>query len=160
MKTADRVKDVTTSVGTGTVTVSGHPPTRYQPLSVLAIGTAGVAMMIESRSGAEWKLSECTILSATTFSRATVLASSNNGSPVSFGAGIKDVFATVGAAQINKFIAVDAPIVAIPASSPRIVIEVGGVAQRISLADFAALISGGVTPVPSTTDYAVLAAIL
>jgi len=88
---ADRVKETTTTTGTGTVTLLGAA-TGYQSFS--AIGNANTTYYtIAGQTGSEWEVGIGTYTSSgTTLSRDTVLASSNSGSLVSFSAGTKDVF--------------------------------------------------------------------
>jgi len=104
MKYANRVKTTTTTVGIGNITV-GAAATRYRPLSDLTIGSDKVVIMIEDESGTDWELSECTILSATTFSRDTVIhGSAGPGVKVNFSAGTKTVICTVAAVQLDGFL--------------------------------------------------------
>ena len=87
---ADRVKDTTTTTGTGTVTLSGTAPTGFQAFSVIGNGNTTYYTIA---GGAEWEVGIGTYTSSgTTLSRTTVLASSNSGSLVNFSAGTKDVF--------------------------------------------------------------------
>jgi hypothetical protein len=90
---ADRVKETTTTAGTGTVTLLGAS-TGYQSFS--AIGNANTTYYtISAQSGTEWEVGIGTYTSSgTTLARTTVLASSNAGSLVNFSAGTKDVFVT------------------------------------------------------------------
>lgn len=90
---ADRVKETTTTTGTGTVTLLGAS-TGYQSFS--AIGNANTTYYtIAGQTGSEWEVGIGTYTSSgTTLSRDTVLASSNGGSLVNFSAGTKDVFVT------------------------------------------------------------------
>ena len=90
---ADRVKETTTTTGTGTVTLLGAS-TGYQSFS--AIGNSNSTYYtIAGQTGSEWEVGIGTYTSAgTTLSRTTVLASSNSGSLVTFSAGTKDVFVT------------------------------------------------------------------
>ena len=90
---ADRVKETTTTTGTGTVTLLGAS-TGYQSFS--AIGNANTTYYtIAGQSGSEWEVGIGTYTSSgTTLARNTVLASSNAGSLVNFSAGTKDVFVT------------------------------------------------------------------
>lgn len=90
---ADRVKETTTTTGTGTVTLLGAS-TGYQ--SFAAIGNANTTYYtIAGQTGSEWEVGIGTYTSAgTTLSRTTVLSSSNSGSLVNFSAGTKDVFVT------------------------------------------------------------------
>jgi hypothetical protein len=87
----DRVKETTTTTGTGTVTLLGAV-TGYQSFS--AIGNANdTYYCIAGQTSSEWEVGIGTYTSSgTTLSRTTVLESSNSGSLVSFSAGTKDVF--------------------------------------------------------------------
>jgi hypothetical protein len=89
---ADRVKDTTTSTGTGTITLAGAPPIGFQ--SFAAIGNANTTYYTIV-GGSEWEVGIGTYTSSgTTLSRDTVLSSSNAGSLVNFSAGTKEVFVT------------------------------------------------------------------
>ena len=91
---ADRVKDTTTTAGTGTITLSGTAPTGFQNFSVIGDGNT-TYYTIAGQSTSEWEVGIGTYTSSgTTLSRTTVLASSNSGSLVVFSAGTKDVFVT------------------------------------------------------------------
>ena len=84
----DRVKELTTSTGTGAVTLAGAV-TGYQ--SFAAIGDGNTTYYVIS-GGSEWEVGIGTYTaSGTTLSRGTVLASSNAGALVNFSAGTKDV---------------------------------------------------------------------
>lgn len=89
----DRVKETTTVVGTGTVTLLGAAD-GYQ--SFAAIGNGNTTYYtITAQVGTEWEVGIGTYTSSgTTLSRDIVLSSSNGGSLVNFSAGIKDVFVT------------------------------------------------------------------
>ena len=89
----DRVKETTTTTGTGTVTLLGAS-TGFQ--SFAAVGNGNTTYYtIAGQTGSEWEVGIGTYTSAgTTLSRTTVLASSNSGSLVTFSAGTKDVFVT------------------------------------------------------------------
>ena len=90
---ADRVKETTTTTGTGTVTLLGAS-TGYQSFSAIGNGNT-TYYTIAGQTGSEWEVGIGTYTSAgTTLSRTTVLSSSNSGSLVSFSAGTKDVFVT------------------------------------------------------------------
>ena len=85
----DRVKESTTSTGTGTITLAGAQ-TGYQGFT--AIGDGNTTYYVIS-GGSEWEVGLGTYTaSGTTLSRDTVLSSSNSGSLVSFSAGSKDVY--------------------------------------------------------------------
>lgn len=88
---ADRVRETSTTSGTGTVTLNGAV-SGFQSFSV--IGNANSTYYtISGTSGWEVGIGTYT-LSGTTLSRDTVLSSSNSGSKVSFGSESKDVFVT------------------------------------------------------------------
>ena len=90
---ADRVKETTTTTGTGTVTLLGAA-TGYQSFSAIGNGNS-TYYTIAGQTGSEWEVGIGTYTSSgTTLSRTTVLSSSNSGSLVSFSAGTKDVFVT------------------------------------------------------------------
>ena len=88
---ADRVRETTTTTGTGTVSLGGAV-TDYQ--SFAAIGTGNTTYYTIAGTGTgEWEVGLGTYTSAgNTLSRNTVLASSNSGNLVNFSAGTKDVF--------------------------------------------------------------------
>lgn len=87
----DRVKETTTTTGTGTITLAGAV-SGFQ--SFAAIGD-GNETFYTIAGGGEWEVGIGTYTSSgTTLSRDTVLDSSNSGSLVNFSAGTKDVFVT------------------------------------------------------------------
>ena len=92
---ADRVKETTTTTGTGTVTLLGAS-TGYQ--SFAAIGNGNTTFYcIASQSNSEWEVGIGTYTSSgTTLARTTVLSNSSGTQPsaLSFSAGTKDVFVT------------------------------------------------------------------
>jgi hypothetical protein len=89
----DRVKETTTSTGTGTITLAGAV-VGYQSFS--AIGNSNTTYYtIQDTAAGTWEVGIGTYTaSGTTLARTTVLSSSNAGSLVNFGAGTKDVFVT------------------------------------------------------------------
>lgn len=91
----DRVKDTTTTTGTGTVTPANAPPLGYQATSAIGNGNSSAWTMVDPATGA-WECFLGTYSSTgPTLTRTTVLASSNGGSAVNFAAGIKDLFCSV-----------------------------------------------------------------
>jgi hypothetical protein len=95
---ADRVKDTSTTTGTGSLTLSGTPPTGFQAFSVaMAVGDTCYYCI---SGGAEWEVGVGTLSGTTTLTRDTVLASSNSNALVSLSAGTKDVFLTMPAAEL------------------------------------------------------------
>lgn len=95
---ADRVKETTTTAGTGTLTLGGAG-TGYQTFSA-GIGANNTTFYaIASGSSSEWEVGIGTVgAGGTTLTRDTVIASST-GSKVSFSAGTKDVFCDYPAKQ-------------------------------------------------------------
>ena len=92
---ADRVKETTTTAGTGTVTLAGAA-TGFQSFAV--IGDANTTFYtIASQAGNEWEVGVGTYAtSGTTLARTTVLSNSSATQPsaLNFSAGTKDVFVT------------------------------------------------------------------
>jgi hypothetical protein len=90
---ADRVKETTTTAGTGAVTLLGAS-TGYQSFAV--IGDANTTYYtIAGQTGNEWEVGIGTYTaSGTTLARTTVLSNSSATQPsaLSFSAGTKDVF--------------------------------------------------------------------
>lgn len=92
---ADRVRETTTTTGTGAITLGGAV-TGFQTFSA-AIGNSNTTYYsIALTGGTEWEVGIGTYTSSTnTLSRDTVLSSSNSGSLVNFSAGSKDIFVTL-----------------------------------------------------------------
>ena len=97
--TADRVKDTSTTTGTGSITVSGAAPTGYRTFSAVLGAGDTFYYCIQGQTTAEFEVGVGTYSSANVFARTTVLASSNSGSAVSFSAGTKNVFITLAATK-------------------------------------------------------------
>lgn len=95
---ADRVRETTTTAGTGTVTLAGAV-TGFQSFAVVGNGNI-TYYTIAGQGTSEWEVGIGTYTSSgTTLSRDTVLASSNSGNLVSFSSGTKDVFVTYPAGR-------------------------------------------------------------
>ena len=92
---ADRVKETTTTAGTGTVTLAGAS-TGFQSFAV--VGNANTTYYcIAGQTTSEWEVGVGTYTSSgTTLARTTVLANSAGTQPtaLTFSAGTKDVFVT------------------------------------------------------------------
>ena len=87
----DRVKESTSTTGTGTLTLGGAA-TGFQSFSVIGDGSTTYYAITD---GTNWEVGVGTYTaSGTTLSRDTILESSNSGSAVNWGAGSKDVFVT------------------------------------------------------------------
>ena len=86
---ADRVKEVTPTIGTGTFTLGGSS-TGFVSFAVIGNGNETYYTAVDNTTG-EWEVGIGTYNTGT-LSRDTVLASSNSGAKVFFQAGSKDVF--------------------------------------------------------------------
>ena len=97
---ADRVKETTTTTGTGTLNLGGAV-SQFQTF-VAGIGNGNETYYsIEDPTGTDWEVGIGTVTSGApdTLSRDTVISSSNGGSLVNFGAGSKVVFSTQPASK-------------------------------------------------------------
>jgi len=92
----DRVKETTSTVGTGTVTLSGAQ-TGFQSFSS-GVG-AGNSTYYTIALGSQWEVGIGSLTNATTFTRDTVISSSNASALVSFSTGIKDIFCSLPAKE-------------------------------------------------------------
>ncbi|MDP6585997.1 MAG: hypothetical protein QF535_15205, partial [Anaerolineales bacterium] len=102
LKLDDRVKETSTTTGTGTLDLSGAV-SGFQTF-VAGIGDGNTTYYaIVNRDESEWEtgLGTVTDASTDTLARTTVLASSNSDSAVDFSAGTKDVFATLPASKVG-----------------------------------------------------------
>ena len=90
---ADRVRETTSSTGTGAVTLGG-PYAGFQGFSVIGDGNTTYYTISDPNTG-DWEVGIGTYTaSGNTLSRDTVLDSTNSGSLVIFAAGTKDVIIT------------------------------------------------------------------
>ena len=94
----DRVKETTTSTGTGTINLGGASSGFETFVTGIGNGNETFYCIINSSTG-NFEVGIGTVTDATpdTLSRTTVLSSSNSDSLVNFGAGTKDVFCTLPA---------------------------------------------------------------
>ena len=102
----DRVKETTTSTGTGTINLAGAE-TGFETF-VAGVGNSNTCYYcIAHQSADEFEVGLGTVTDATpdTLARTTIISSSNSDSAVDFSAGTKDVFCTLPA---SKAIAVPA----------------------------------------------------
>jgi hypothetical protein len=104
----DRIKETTTSTGTGNITLAGAVAsfqTFNSGLRVVADGvTKNTYYSVFSSGGSEWEIGIGTISSgaSTTLIRSTVLSSSNANQLVNFSAGTKTVVSTVPAQFVQN----------------------------------------------------------
>jgi hypothetical protein len=93
----DRVKETSTTTGTGTFTLAGAV-TGFETFSS-AIGNSNTTYYaISLQGGAEFEVGLGTV-AAGTLARTTIISSSNSDSAVNFSAGTKDVFCTLPASK-------------------------------------------------------------
>src|SRR5437762_10369656 len=99
----DRVKETSTTTGTGDITLAGVASAggfqRWQ--DTVGVGNTDV-YCIENVAANEWETGLGTLSAATTLQRTTVHASSNGGSLVNFSAGTKNVFVDADANFLNS----------------------------------------------------------
>jgi hypothetical protein len=107
--TADRVKDTSTTTGTGNITVSGAAPFGYRTFSTVLSVNDTFYYAIQGQATAEWEIGVGTYASSNQFARTTVLASSASGSAVSFSSGTKNVFITLAATRTLQLKSSDTP---------------------------------------------------
>jgi hypothetical protein len=119
----DRVKETTTTTGTGTVTLLGAV-SGFEAFSSIG-NTNTTYYAIVHQSANEWEVGIGTYtLSGTTLARTTVLSSTNSDAAVDFAAGTKDVFVTYPADKA----------VYVSASPAFIDVSVGGALTGVSAA--------------------------
>lgn len=95
---ADRVQEISTTAGTGSIALGGAAIGYRTFASVLS--TADTTFYtIADQGGANWEVGIGTFTSPSTLARTTILSSSNGGSIVTFGSGTKNVFITLPASR-------------------------------------------------------------
>lgn len=115
---ADRVKETTTTTGTGSLTLLGAV-SQFRTFNT-AFGTdAPFYYAIVGQSGTEWEVGIGHLSASTTLVRDRVTASSNSNAAVNLSAGTKDVFCTISGESID--IAFDA----VPKLQPTIALHFG-----------------------------------
>ena len=97
----DRVKETSTSTGTGDITLAGVPSGQGTITFATGIGTSNTTYYaIHNQGTAEWEVGLGTLSGATTLERTTVLDNSDgNTSAITLSAGTKDVFCTLPAGK-------------------------------------------------------------
>jgi hypothetical protein len=101
MSYANRVKESSTTTGTGAIALAGAA-TGFRAFAAGFTVGATMPYAISDALG-NWEIGNGTLSASTTLARTTVLASSNGNALVSFPAGSKDVFCTLSASQIAAF---------------------------------------------------------
>ena len=95
---ADRVRETSTTTGTGNFTLAGAV-TGYQTFDAVLDTSDTTYYTIADQSGANFEVGIGTFTAPATLARTTILSSSNGGSVVTFGAGTKDVFISLPASK-------------------------------------------------------------
>src|SRR6185503_2956992 len=100
-KLFDRVKETTTTTGTGDITLLGAE-TNFRAFGDVLANNDVVFYAAVHQTLAEWEVGYCPWLTGNTLDRsaATILSSSNAGSAVNFSAGTKDVWCNMPAAML------------------------------------------------------------
>lgn len=93
----DRVKETTTTTGTGDITLAGAVSQYVAFSSVYSVGDDQISYAIVGQTGTEWEVGIGTYSATNTLRRDRILASSNAGSAVNFSAGTKDVWVNFNA---------------------------------------------------------------
>jgi hypothetical protein len=139
---ADRVRETTTTTGTGAISLGGAVA-GYQAFSVVFL--TGAVCYYAITDGVNWEIGYGALTSGTpwTLARTTILASSNANAAVSFGAGTKDIFCTAPAVALSS-----TPRVGSAASSATPTIDTDAVdvyrltAQAVDVTSFSTNLSG------------------
>jgi hypothetical protein len=110
--TADLVEELTTTTGTGNLTLAGASGVGLRTFNSAIITATGSASSLNFRvpysigqdDQAEWEVGIGYLSGITTFVRETVFSSSNSGALVSFSAGSKRVRITVISTWMNEHV--------------------------------------------------------
>lgn len=102
IKFYDRVKETTTSTGTGDITLAGAQTQFVSFSSRYAVNGDSFYYAIVGQTGSEWEVGRGYLSASTTLVRQQVFESSNSNLAVSFSAGTKDVFVTIPADRMNE----------------------------------------------------------
>lgn len=104
--TADRVKETSTTTGTGSYTLAGAA-TGFRAFSAVCATNDTVYYAAADQSGAGWEIGLGTLTASTTLARTTIIASSNSGSAVNWSAGTRYIFlsfpANAGGVNVQDF---------------------------------------------------------
>ena len=95
---ADRVQEISTTNGTGNLTLNGAVPTYQSFASGIGVGnTCYYAVYNTDQSVNEWEVGVGTLSAIDTLQRTTILSSSSGGVAVNFTVGTKLVYVTLPA---------------------------------------------------------------
>lgn len=98
----DRVKETSTTTGTGNFTLAGAVAQYRAFSSVYVVGDLNIEYAIVGQTGTEWEVGIGTYIGANTLQRDTVFSSSNAGALVNFSAGTKDVWVNASASKLEN----------------------------------------------------------
>jgi hypothetical protein len=100
---ADRVKETTTTTGTGSVTLAGAS-TGFQSFNTAfpTAGSGGQMVGYCIAGSSEWEVGEGLFIAPSTLQRLVARSSSNAGALVNFSVGSKDVFVTASAELLDN----------------------------------------------------------
>lgn len=101
VRVSDRVKETSTTTGTGNITLAGAV-SQFRTFSSQFATNDYFYYAIVGQTGTEWEVGTGFLSGATTLVRDVVYASSNADALVSFSAGTKDVFVTIPARRIQR----------------------------------------------------------
>ena len=101
LRLIDRVKETSTTTGTGTYSLAGAA-TGFQTF-VAGVGTENTCYYV-AEDGTNWEVGVGTVTDASpdTLSRDAILASSNGGAAVSWGAGTKNLWVDAPAKHLQR----------------------------------------------------------
>lgn len=99
---ADRVRDTSTSTGTGAITLANTAPAGSVTFAS-AFGSASIRVgyVIQGQTAGEWEVGSGMFNGTTGLTRDAVISSSNAGALVNFSAGTKDVFCAPSAQHLE-----------------------------------------------------------
>ncbi len=136
MNYADSVQETTTSTSTATIVLAGivAGSATQSFADAFTVGDTNIPVRIVADSGA-WINGLYTLTDAATLTRTAILSSST-GADVTMPAGSKDVFCTLPASQIAKFVPNDAALVTTTTDSAHLLIVESGTPKRITAQHF------------------------
>lgn len=102
---ADRVKETTTSTGTGNITLAGAAA-GYRAFSVVCVDGDTVGYLIEAQTPGEWETGMGAWHTGNILSRTAVSSSSNADTLVNFSAGVKNVVLVFLASQAVQLLTI------------------------------------------------------
>tara|TARA_R110000765_G_scaffold237997_1_gene340670 strand:- start:459 stop:1079 length:621 start_codon:yes stop_codon:yes gene_type:complete len=159
----DRVKETTTTTGTGTINLGGAQ-TNFETF-VSGIGNSNTTYYaIVNRLTAEFEIGLGTITDASpdTLARTTILSSTNSDNAVNFSAGTKDVFCTLPASKavikdasndvtLQADLTVGALLKMPDVTSGKVLVADGTSYQEVAVSGDATIASGGAVTLANTS---------